>query len=269
MHYPGIDPIILQLGPFALRWYGLMYLLAFGAFYLLGRARAGDRGFTPADVSDLVFYGVAGVVLGGRIGFAFIYGFDRLAQDPLWLFRIWEGGMSFHGGLVGAVGAMWLQARVKGRTFLEMADFVAPLVPIGLGLGRLGNFINTELPGRVTESALGVHFPCAAVRELTATCFGEFEAVARHVSSLYQAIGEGLALFAIVWLYSRHTRPAGMIAGVFLVAGGALRFATEFFREPDPHLGLIVFDTLSMGQLLSLPVVAFGLFLMNPRRASR
>ena len=269
MHYPAIDPIILQLGPFALRWYGLMYLLAFGAFYLLGRARAGDRGFTSADVSDLVFYGVAGVVLGGRIGFAFIYGFDRLAQDPLWLFRIWEGGMSFHGGLAGAVGAMWLQARVKGRTFLEVADFVAPLVPLGLGLGRLGNFINTELPGRVTESALGVHFPCAAVRELTATCFGEFEAVTRHVSSLYQATGEGLVLFAIVWLYSRRTPPTGSVAGTFLVAGGALRFATEFFREPDPHLGLFLFDTLSMGQILSLPVVAFGVFLMNPRWTNR
>ncbi len=269
MHYPAIDPIALQLGPFALRWYGLMYLLAFGAFFLLGKARARDRGFTSADVSDLVFYGVAGVVLGGRIGFAFIYGLDRLAQDPLWLFRIWEGGMSFHGGLVGAVGAMWLQARVKGRSFLEVADFVAPLVPLGLGFGRLGNFINTELPGRITDSSLGVHFPCAAVRELTATCFGEFEAVTRHVSSLYQASGEGLVLFAVVWLYSRRARPTGSVAGTFLVTGGTLRFATEFFREPDPHLGLLLFDTLSMGQILSLPVVAFGVFLMNPRWAGR
>lgn len=268
MHYPAIDPIVLQMGPFALRWYGLMYLLAFAAFYLLGRARARDHGFTSADVSDLVFYGVAGVVLGGRIGFAFIYGFDRLAQDPLWLFRIWEGGMSFHGGLVGAVGAMWLQARVKGRTFLEVADFVAPLVPLGLGFGRLGNFINTELPGRVTESVLGVHFPCAAVHELTATCFGDFEAVTRHASSLYQAIGEGLVLFVIVWLYSRRTPPTGSVAGTFLVAGGALRFVTEFFREPDPHLGLLLFDALSMGQILSLPVVAFGVFLMAPRRVN-
>ena len=269
MHYPAIDPTALQLGPFALRWYGLMYLLAFGAFYLLGRIRAGDRGFTYADVSDLVFYGVAGVVLGGRMGFAFIYGFDRLTEDPLWLFRIWEGGMSFHGGLVGAGGAMWLQATVKGRAFLEVADFVAPLVPLGLGFGRLGNFVNTELPGRVTESAIGIHFPCAAVRDLTATCFGEFEAATRHPSSLYQAIGEGLVLFAIVWVYSARPRPTGSVAGAFLVAGGALRFATEFFREPDPHLGVLLFDTLSMGQILSLPVVALGVFLMHPRWAER
>ena len=269
MHYPAIDPVVVDLGPFALRWYGLMYLLAFVGFYLLGKARAGDRGFTTADVSDLVFYGVAGVVLGGRIGFALFYGFDRLVQDPLWLFRIWEGGMSFHGGLVGAIGAMWLQARIKQRAFLEVADFVAPLVPLGLGFGRLGNFINTELPGRVTESALGVHFPCTAVHDLTAICFGEYETVTRHVSSLYQAFAEGLVLFLIVWLYSRHARPTGSVAGIFLIAGGCLRFATEFFREPDSHLGLFIFDTLSMGQLLSLPVVVFGVFLMVLRWANR
>ncbi len=269
MHYPAIDPIALDLGLFALRWYGLMYLLAFATFYLLGNVRGGDRGFTSADVSDLVFYGVAGVVLGGRIGFSFVYGFDQLAQDPLWLFRIWEGGMSFHGGLLGAIGAMWLQARNKGRSFFEVADFVAPLVPLGLFFGRLGNFINTELPGRITESALGVHFPCTAVRELTATCFGEYETVTRHVSSLYQAFAEGLVLFVIVWLYARRARPTGSVAGTFLIAGGCLRFATEFFREPDSHLGLFFFDTLSMGQLLSLPVVAFGIFLMNPRWTNR
>ena len=269
MHYPAIDPIALELGPFALRWYGLMYLLAFAAFFLLGKARAGSHGFTSADVSDLVFYGVAGVVFGGRIGFVLIYGFDQFVQDPLWLFRIWEGGMSFHGGLLGAVGAMWLQARVKGRTFLEVADFVAPLVPLGLAFGRLGNFINTELPGRITDSAAGVHFPCTAVRDLTATCFGEFEAVTRHVSSLYQAFAEGLVLFVIVWLYSRKARPAGFVAGIFLIAGGALRFATEFFRAPDSHLGLFIADTLSMGQLLSIAVVAFGIYLMTGRWASR
>ena len=269
MHYPAIDPIALELGPFALRWYGLMYLLAFAAFFLLGNVRARDRGFTGGDVSDLVFYGVAGVVLGGRIGFVLIYGFDRLVQDPLWLFRIWEGGMSFHGGLLGAVAAMWQQARIKRRTFLDVADFVAPLVPLGLAFGRLGNFINTELPGRITESAVGVHFPCTAVRELTATCFGEFEVATRHVSSLYQAFAEGLLLFVIVWLYSRRERPTGHVAGIFLIAGGAFRFATEFFRAPDPHLGLFVLDTLSMGQLLSIAVIASGVYLLTGRWVSR
>ena len=289
MQYPLIDPVLVQLGPFALRWYGLMYVFAFGVMYLLGRRRAGaGTGWSVQDVSDLVFYGVAGIVLGGRVGFVLFYGFEQFLRDPLWLVRIWEGGMSFHGGLLGALAAMAVFARrpaVQGdggqgtrnpsrRSFLEVADFVAPLVPLGIGLGRLGNFINAELPGRVTESALGLHFPCASVQGLSIACYGEFETATRHVSSLYQAAGEGLLLFAVVWWFSGRVRSLaaggdrswwvvpGRVSGCFLVTSGIIRFATEFFREPDAGIGFIAFDWLTMGQLLSLPTAALGAFLL-------
>ena len=287
MQYPVIDPVLVQLGPFALRWYGLMYVFAFGVMYLLGRRRAGaGTGWSVQDVSDLVFYGVAGIVLGGRIGFVLFYGFEQFLRDPLWLLRIWEGGMSFHGGLLGALAAMAVFARRRvvqegdggqgpsRRSFLEVADFVAPLVPLGIGLGRLGNFINAELPGRVTESALGLHFPCASVHGLSIACYGEFETATRHVSSLYQAAGEGLLLFAVVWWFSARVRSLaasgggswwvtpGRVSGCFLVASGIIRFATEFFREPDAGIGFIAFDWLTMGQLLSLPTAALGVLLL-------
>lgn len=289
MQYPLIDPVLVQLGPFALRWYGLMYVFAFGVMYLLGRRRAGaGTGWSVQDVSDLVFYGVAGIVLGGRIGFVLFYGFDQFLRDPLWLLRIWEGGMSFHGGLLGALAAMAVFARrrvlrdadgseatqTSRRRFLEVTDFVAPLVPLGIGLGRLGNFINAELPGRVTESTLGLHFPCASVHGLSVACYGEFETATRHVSSLYQAAGEGLLLFAVVWWFSARVRSLmaggdrswwvipGRVSGCFLVASGIIRFATEFFREPDAGIGFVAFDWLTMGQLLSLPTAALGALLL-------
>ena len=218
------------------------------------------------------------------------YGLDQFLRDPLWLLRIWEGGMSFHGGLLGALAAMAVFARRRvaqegdgsqgtqtlpqRRSFLEVTDFVAPLVPLGIGLGRVGNFINAELPGRVTESALGVHFPCASVQGLSIACYGEFETATRHVSSLYQAAGEGLLLFAVVWWFSARARSLaasgarswwvtpGRVSGCFLVASGIIRFATEFFREPDAGIGFIVADWLTMGQLLSLPTAALGALLL-------
>ena len=272
--YPQIDSVIVSLGPVSIRWYGLMYVLGFAAFYFLGKWRAsrpvpdGQAPWTPPQLADLLFYGVVGVVVGGRLGYVLFYGLDEFLRDPLWLVRIWEGGMSFHGGLLGVVGAIWLYARRASRAFLAVTDLAAPLAPVGLGLGRLGNFINAELPGRVTESSLGVHFPCSSVRDFNLVCFGEFEAVARHVSSLYQATAEGVVLFAIVWLYAARQSRVGRISGVFLLGYGVLRFVTEFFRQPDPGKGFVAFDLLTMGQMLSLPMVALGLYLLF-RRTSR
>jgi len=269
MNYPEIDPVIFSIGPLALRWYGLMYALGFLACYYLGvkRTRATDSSWSPAEVSDLIFYGVAGVVLGGRLGFVFFYGTARFLEDPLWALRIWEGGMSFHGGLLGVLVALALFARKTSRGFYAVSDFVAPLVPIGLGLGRIGNFINAELPGKVTDSALGVHFPCTAVRQLTAICFGEFETVTRHVSSLYQAFAEGVILFVVVWVYSSRHRPEAAVSGCFLIGYGLLRITTEFLRQPDAHIGFLAANWFTMGQLLSLPMVAFGIFLLQRRPA--
>ncbi len=264
MNYPLIDSVIIELGPLAIRWYGLMYVLGFVAFYLLGKWRLRRKltAWRPEEIADLLFYGVAGVVVGGRVGFVLFYGFDDFLRDPLWLLRVWEGGMSFHGGLIGAVLATWLYARKSSRSLLEVTDFAAPLAPIGLGLGRIGNFINAELPGRVTELSVGVHFPCASVRDLSWTCYGEFESVARHVSSLYQAAAEGVVLFAAVWLFAAKPRAVGQVSGVFLLGYGVLRVVTEFAREPDANKGFVAFDWLTMGQLLSLPMILGGVALL-------
>ncbi len=266
MHYPIIDPVIFSVGPLAVHWYGLAYLVAFLSAWGLGvwRADRSGSGWTRQEVSDLVFYGAIGAVLGGRFGYVFFYGFDQFLSDPLWLVRIWDGGMSFHGGLLGVAAAIWWFARNTGRTLWQVADFGAPLVPIGLGLGRLGNFVNVELPGRATESALGMIYPCGAeaVRRINATCVGQWESFARHPSPLYQAFAEGLVLFVIVWLYSGRQRPTGMVCGLFLASYGTLRFITEHFREPDAHIGYIAFDWLTMGQVLSLPMLLLGVAIM-------
>lgn len=264
MNYPDLDPVALQLGPLALRWYGLMYLFGFAAFLLLGNWRARDQqsGWSPEQVWDLMFYGVFGVVVGGRLGFALFYGWETLLRDPLWVIRLWEGGMSFHGGLLGVLAATAIYAVKKKRAFLSVTDFAAPLVPLGLGFGRLGNFVNAELPGRVTDLPLGVHFPCDAVRGLSVSCYGQFEAVARHVSSLYQAATEGLVLFALLWWYARKPRAAGQVSGLFLLGYGGLRLATEFVREPDPDKGFVAFGWLTMGQALSLPMAVLGAALL-------
>ena len=271
MNYPQIDAVAVALGPVAVRWYGLMYVLGFVAFYLLGKWRAhrvpahSAQGWTPQEIADLLFYGVVGVIVGGRLGYVAFYGLEQFLSDPLWLVRVWEGGMSFHGGLLGVIGAVWLFGRRATRSFLEIADFAAPLAPVGLGLGRMGNFINAELPGRVTDSALGVHFPCSSVRDFNLACFGEFESAVRHVSSLYQAAAEGVVLFVLVWLFAAKPRAAGRVCGMFLLGYGALRFGTEFFRQPDADKGFIAFDWLTMGQALSLPMAALGLFLLLRR----
>ncbi len=265
-HYPDIDPVIVALGPLAIRWYGMAYLAAFALCWWLGNRRA-DRpgsGWSRQEVSDVVFYGAIGAVLGGRIGYTLFYGFELLLQDPLYILRIWEGGMSFHGGLIGTLLALWWFGRRTGRRFLQVGDFVAPLLPLGLGLGRLGNFANTELPGRATDSVFGVIYPCAAdaVRALNPMCTGVWEPFARHPSPLYQAFAEGLVLFVVIWLYSARARPVGAVSGMFLLGYGVLRTTTEFFREPDVHLGFVALDWLTMGQVLSIPMIVIGILLV-------
>ena len=269
MHYPVLDPVIFEIGPLfgigpmAVRWYGLAYVAAFAVCWWLGNRQA-DRpasGWTRQDVSDVVFYGALGAVLGGRIGYMLFYQTGALLENPFVLFKIWTGGMSFHGGLLGTLLALWLFGRRTQRSFFQVSDFVAPLVPIGLGFGRLGNFINTELPGRVTDSPLGLIYPCDALRGVSQMCTGQWETVARHPSPLYQAVAEGVVLFAVVWLVAGKPRTTGVVSAVFLIGYGSLRFVTEYFRAPDGHLGFVALDWLTMGQLLSLPMVIVGILI--------
>ncbi len=266
MYYPAIDRIIFSIGPLAIRWYGLAYLCAFGMCWWLGKIRASrpGSGWDAQAVSDVVFYGAVGAVLGGRLGYVFFYGVEQFLRDPLWLLRIWDGGMSFHGGLLGALAALWWYGRRTSRSLLQVSDFVTPLVPLGLGFGRLGNFANTELPGRATDSVFGMIYPCAAdaIRAINPLCTGQWETFARHPSPLYQAFTEGLVLFTVVWLVSMKPRRVGVVSGVFLGSYGGLRFFTEFFRLPDSHLGFIAFDWLTMGQLLSLPMLVAGILMV-------
>ncbi|HSG90977.1 MAG TPA: prolipoprotein diacylglyceryl transferase [Pseudomonadales bacterium] len=245
--YPDIDPVAIALGPLEIRWYGIAYLCAFGFAWWYGRrcaARPGS-GWSADDVADLIFYGALGVVLGGRIGYVLFYGFERLLEDPLYLFAIRDGGMSFHGGMLGVIVAVAWFARSTGRSLLQVGDFAAPLVPIGLGFGRLGNFANIELPGRITDVPWALVYP------------GEF--AARHPSALYQAVTEGLVLFGVLWWFTRRPRPSGSTAALFMVAYGVLRFVTEFFRQPDAHLGFVALDWMTMGQVLCIPMVLGGI----------
>jgi len=253
--HPQFDPIAFSLGPVAVRWYGLMYLVAFALLFLLGRARIRAQspsvppGFGQRDLEDLLFWGAIGTVLGGRLGYVLFYKPGHFLANPLDVLMVWQGGMAFHGGLIGVIAAMALFARRRGWRFLQISDYVAPLVPLGLAAGRMGNFINGELWGRPTSVPWGMVFPQAG------------DGIARHPSQLYQFAGEGLLLFLIVWLYSSRPRPMGAISGVFLIGYGVMRFLAEFAREPDAFLGLLGLG-LSMGQWLSLPMVALGVALL-------
>lgn len=270
------DPVALSLGPVSIHWYGLMYLLGFMGFLMLGNLRARDawRGFSKDEVGDLLFYGAIGVIIGGRLGYMLVYGWADVVRDPLVLLRIWEGGMSFHGGLVGVVVALAWFARRSGKRMLAILDFVSPMVPVGLFFGRIGNFIGGELWGRQTDSALGMIFPqslthlgldAQGIRE--AWLAGVLNDQARHPSQLYEAGLEGLVLFVFLWLYSRKPRALGSTAGWFALGYGCFRFLVEFVREPDAHMGFIVGDWMSTGQLLSLPLVLLGVVLLwNSRR---
>jgi phosphatidylglycerol:prolipoprotein diacylglycerol transferase len=264
--YPEIDPVALALGPLQLRWYGLMYLVGFFGAWWLARIRVerlGLAGDGRQRVDDLLFYAVLGVVLGGRVGFALFYQFERLLEEPLFVLRIWEGGMSFHGGLLGVIVALWLFGRRHGIGFFRLTDFAAPLVPIGLGAGRIGNFINGELWGRPTDVAWAFQVPC---ERFPAYCAGlpydRLWSLPLHPSQLYEAVLEGVLLFGILWWFSSRPRPLMSVSGLFLLCYGLFRFAVEFVRQPDDYLGFIALDWVTMGQLLSLPMIAGGLLLL-------
>ncbi|WP_431025720.1 prolipoprotein diacylglyceryl transferase [Halomonas sp. H5] len=249
LNYPAIDPVAISLGPLAIHWYGLMYVIGFVAAWWLGCRRASRLRLTRDDIGDLIFYAALGVVLGGRLGYVLFYGMDRLLENPLWIVQVWDGGMSFHGGLIGVLlAALWF-ARKKGLAFFTLTDFVAPLVPIGLGAGRLGNFINAELPGRVTTLPWGMPFPGMGPEP-------------RHPSALYEALLEGLVLFVVLWWVSAKPRARGLISGLFLVLYGLFRFSVEFVRLPDAHIGFIAFGWVTMGMLLTLPMILSGAALM-------
>jgi phosphatidylglycerol:prolipoprotein diacylglycerol transferase len=268
-----IDPIAFSLGPVSVHWYGIMYVLGFAAAWWLGERRraAGRLPVSRDEFSDLAFYGMLGVILGGRIGYMLFYDTAELIAHPLSLVRVWEGGMSFHGGLLGVLLAGWIWSRRHQLRFFDTIDFVAPLVPIGLGLGRLGNFIGGELWGRHTSLPWGMVFPRAlpgGFDDLQRLSAAALASEARHPSQLYEVLLEGAVLFAVLWWYSRRPRPRYAVAGLFALLYGIFRFAVEFVREPDVQIGFIAFDWLTMGQLLSLPLVAIGLFLLWLSRRS-
>jgi phosphatidylglycerol---prolipoprotein diacylglyceryl transferase len=248
--HPNFDPIAIAIGPISIRWYGLMYLLAFAAFFVLGRlriARAIAGRVSTAALDDLLFFGVLGVVLGGRLGYVLFYKPAAYFSNPLEILAVWHGGMSFHGGFLGVLVAVWVVARKHRLRWLELTDFLAPLVPLGLAAGRMGNFINGELYGRVTNAPWGMLFHSPGAGPLP-----------RHPSQLYQFVLEGVLLFAILWLFSSKPRPTGAVSGAFLLGYGVFRFIAEYFREPDDFLGLLALG-LSMGQWLSLPMVLAGI----------
>lgn len=266
------DPVALSLGPLSIHWYGVAYLLAFLSFWGVQTRLARRRpwlDWSADDVSDFMFYGMLGVILGGRLGYVLFYGFDSLLQNPLSVFRIWDGGMSFHGGLLGVIAAMAWFGRKRGKHFFAVADFVAPVVPLGLAFGRLGNFIGGELWGRLSDVPWAMVFPASLPPGATrgesleaAWQAGWLDAWARHPSQLYQALLEGLLLFLLLLLFSSRPRPMGAVAGLFLAGYGLFRGVVETLREPDAHLGYLVGDWLTMGMVLSLPMILAGLGIM-------
>ena len=249
--YPQIDPVAIALGPLKIHWYGLMYLVGIGGAWLLAsrRLKYFDPSWSKEKLSDLVFWVAMGVILGGRLGYALFYDLPAYLAEPLKILRVWEGGMSFHGGLIGVMLATWLFGRRNDKSFFQLMDFIAPLVPIGLGAGRIGNFINAELWGKVTDVPWAMVFPNGGPDP-------------RHPSQLYQFALEGVALFVILWLYSRKPRPTMAVSGLFAICYGIFRFIVEFVRVPDAQLGYLAWNWLTMGQVLCLPMILGGIGLM-------
>jgi len=249
MTYPDFNPIALDLGFLQIYWYGLMYLMAFLAAYLLANYRAKQSpDWNAQQIEDMIFYGALGVVIGGRLGYMLFYTLPAFLSDPLSIFAIQGGGMSFHGGFLGVLLSMFLFNKKYNKNFFTTMDFVAPLVPLGLGFGRMGNFINGELWGKVTTSPMGVYI--------------QEQGVSRYPSQLYEAFLEGLVLFIVLWLYSNKPRPIMSTSALFLIFYGLFRFIIEFVRVPDVHLGYLAFNWLTMGQILSLPMIILGVYLL-------
>jgi phosphatidylglycerol:prolipoprotein diacylglycerol transferase len=246
--YPHPDPIAFSLGPLHVRWYGLMYLVGFAAAWWLARRRAARPGstWTPLEIDDLIFYCALGVIVGGRVGWMLFYGTERILEDPMSVVRVWEGGMSFHGGLIGVLVALALFASRRGKRIADVFDFAAPLPAIGFGAGRIGNFINGELWGKPTD------VPWAVV----------VNGVPVHASQLYEALLEGLVLFVILWWFTSKPRPRLAPSGLFLLGYGVFRFGVELVRVPDANRGYLLLDWMTMGQILSLPMIVIGLWLL-------
>lgn len=249
---PDIQPYF-EIGPLTIHWYGVMYLIGFFSAWYLGTTRARKPGslWSEEQVGDLIFYAAIGVILGGRFGYILFYDLPSYLDNPLDILKIWQGGMSFHGGLLGVLVALWIFGRrTQGQSFFQVTDFVAPLVPIGLGAGRIGNFINGELWGRETDLPWGMIFP-----------YTDPELLVRHPSQLYEALVEGVLLFAILWIYSSKPRPLMAVSSLFLIFYGLFRIGVEFARVPDAHIGYLAFEWVTMGQILSLPMVVLGVVL--------